>query len=324
MKIPLSVRARYDAIRHNYVRLGVLVDEMIRAKKSSRWHYESRVKEAESYVLKLETGREKFPGRPEDMFGCTLVVENHSKIEEAAQLITSLFKEQYRRPENPRSTSLPSHSFAFDDLRLYVSWHDDDSLPPTGLEGVLFEAQIKTFLQHAWGIATHDLVYKSDSISWGTSRVAHQVKAMLENAELSISEAKKLTDCALLARDDRETRDVTAVISEIRARWPDPDFLPKQLVRLAQNVLDLARTFRLQPVDIWSAVDAASAAGRGAKLMNVSPYSAILEALVVARGAPLFQPLQHPNNRRHVFVPAEVELPSLPPLAMTWIIAPTS
>jgi ppGpp synthetase/RelA/SpoT-type nucleotidyltranferase len=322
MKIPLSVRNRYDEIRPKYVELKGLVDAKLTGKRSSRWHYESRVKELESYALKLETGRETHPGRPEDMFGCTIVVENHSKIFDAAALITELFREEYRRPADPKITSLLSHSFAFDDLRLYVCWKDDDALPPTICRDLLFEVQIKTFLQHAWGIATHDLIYKADEISWGTSRVAFQVKAMLENAELSITQAKRLTDSVLLDRGDKQTRIVNEAITDIKSRWHEPGILPNNILGLAQNVIDLARTLRLDISDVWRSLDAGSAAGRGAKTLNLSPYGAILESLVLERGATLFQPLGHVKNNRSIFVPLEIELPVLSPAVLAWVITP--
>src|SRR6185295_542993 len=79
-----------------------------------------------------------------------------------------------------------THEFSFDDLRLYTKWKPDVTLPTPTFAGVVFELQIKTFLQHAWSIATHDLIYKTDSISWPKERVAFEIKAMLEHAENAI------------------------------------------------------------------------------------------------------------------------------------------
>lgn len=323
MKIPGSIRQVYDQIRPTYVQLQGKVESLIRANISKRWHYENRVKELESYALKLETSREKHPIRPEDMLGCTVVVENHSRIADAAEIITRLFKLEYRKPESPNATFNRSDSFAFEDLRLYVSWLDDPTLPPTGLEGVLFEVQVKTFLQHAWGIATHDLIYKSDEISWGSSRVAYQVKAMLENAELSITEAKRLTACAMLDRADEKTKEIQETIKALKQRWPQPETLPKNLQGLAQNVIYISRTLNVDLDELWAIVDAATESGGGASLLNLSPYSAILDALVKKRGLALFTSLQHPKNSRSLFVPNEVELPQLPPKVRNWIIQPT-
>ena len=324
MKIPQSVRNCYSEICPPYEILKSLVDAKIGGKKSPKWHYESRVKELESYAIKLETGREPYPRRPEDLFACTVVVENHSKIPETAQLMASLFHEEYRRPRAANKTALYSHSFAFEDLRIYAAWADDDSLPPTPANGLLFEIQIKTFLQHAWGIATHDLIYKTDEASWGSSRVAYQVKAMLENAEMSISEAKRLTTCTLLDRTDSLTETLAVTIKELKARWTEPGTLPHNIQGLANNIIDLSRTLRINLQQIWTTLDTATAAGRGAKLLDLSPYAAVLDALVAECKAPLFAPLAHRNNERHLFVPNEIDLPALPNGAQNWIVRPSA
>ena len=226
MKVPQSVRVLYEDLVPKYVALKAAVDSILLSKKQPRWHYESRVKEEISFALKLETGRVKDPRDSEDFFACTLVVENHSRIAEAEAFILGIFKLDQRRPKDPAFTHLAPSSFDFDDLRLYVRWVDAAGHKPVGLDGMLFEVQIKTFLQHAWGIATHDFVYKSDGVDWSGSRIAYQVKAMLENAELSIGEAKKLAASAMMNRVDQECKDLRMMIEEIKKRW-EPNHLPK-------------------------------------------------------------------------------------------------
>ncbi|MGO9200034.1 MAG: hypothetical protein ACLQM8_05780 [Limisphaerales bacterium] len=324
MKIPQSVRNCYSEIHARYVDLKGLVDPKIKSRKSDKWHYESRVKELESFAIKLETGREPHPHRSEDMFACTIVVENHSKIPEAATLAADLFKVEYQRPQQQKKTSLYSHSFDFDDLRIYASWVDDESQPPTFANGLLFEIQIKTFLQHAWGIATHDMIYKTDEANWGSSRVAFQVKAMLENAELSISEAKRLASCTLLDRTDKQTEILAITIEDLKARWTEPGTLPHNIHGLAKNLLDLTRTLRISLEELWQTLDTATAAGRGARMLDYSPYGAILDALVAERRERLFKPLTHEKNERYLFVPSEIELPAMPEGAQKWIVRPTA
>jgi hypothetical protein len=259
--------------------------------------------------------------KPEDFFGCTLVVENKARIADAEKLVADIFTLEGRRPKDPKKTHLPPHSFDFDELRLYVSWKDDPKNRPTGLQGLLFEVQIKTFLQHAWGIATHDFIYKADEVEWATSRIAYQVKAMLENAELSIGEAKKLTDSEMLDRCDWECQNLKDTIVTIKAKW-DPTQLPTDLRRLAQNLLELSGTLRIEMKDIWEALDEATAAGDGTKTLNLSPYAATLAALLKKRGATLLNPLGHPKCRNMLFVPQEVTLPAVNDQITARIIRP--
>ena len=95
MKVPQSVRQTYEQILPLYTAMQPAVDERMRALKSPKWHYESRVKEMESYAQKLETSREPNPNRPEDMLGCTLVVENHAKVQPAVDAVVTAFPLSY-------------------------------------------------------------------------------------------------------------------------------------------------------------------------------------------------------------------------------------
>src|SRR5215213_854291 len=218
MKIPRSVRDVYLEQLEKYQKLKEIVDALVVPLKDARWHYESRVKSEEGYALKLETGRaevDKF----EDFFACTLVVENQARIKSAKNLVLSHFTLKYRRPKYDDFTHKSSESFPFDDLRLYVQYKDDPTLPPTGVDGLLFEFQIKTFLQHAWSIATHDLTYKSDTISWAKARIAFQIKAMLEHAEVSIETAESLALTPDLAKSDSSTKSVSEAIELVKGLW---------------------------------------------------------------------------------------------------------
>ena len=321
MKISRVVREIYQDIHPRYVDLQRNVDSLLLSNKEKRWHYESRVKAEESFALKLETGRVPDPNNPEDFFACTLVVENHARIATAEELINRLFVVQSRRPKLDTATHLSPENFGFDDLRLFVKWKDDAALPPTTLSGMVFEIQVKTYLQHAWGIATHDFVYKSDDVDWAESRIAFQVKAMLEHAELSIGEAKRLSEAKLLGRCDKVNLELKETIMAIKDRW-QPDQLPTDLKRLAENIVNLSRSLELKPDELWRVVDEATHNGSGAKLLNLSPYAATLDALFNAKGQALFDSLGKYYIKNSIFVPDEITLPNLPADVMKKIVRP--
>ncbi len=44
-----------------------------------------------------------------------------------------------------------------------------------------------------WGIVSHDLDYKSQKYSWSVGKVCSQIKAILDSAELALSEAELLS-----------------------------------------------------------------------------------------------------------------------------------
>lgn len=321
MKIPQSVRTLYYELLPKYEKLGQKVDALVSTRKEKGWHYDSRIKGEESFALKLETGRVKDPQFVEDFFGCTLVVENHSRTTLAEKAILEIFPLYERRPKESHFTHLAPYSFDFDDLRLYVKWVDDPKQRPTDLDGLVFEVQIKTFLQHAWGIATHDFIYKSDDVDWPASRIAYQVKAMLESAELAIGEAQRLTGSAMLCKSDRNCTNLRSIIGEIKKRWK-LETLPKDLRRLAQILADLSSLLSIPLAEIWAAIDEATRAGEGTNTLNLSPYGAILASLIRQRGSELFDRLACATRRGSLFVPLEVSLPEVSAAAKERIIQP--
>lgn len=310
MKVPGSMRSLYDAQWPLNEVLKEKVDHRLKSLKHQGWHYESRLKELESFALKVESGRFSSPEALEDFFACTLVVRNAAEVSEAEALIIREFAFKERRPRTDDSTHKDPDSFPFDDLRLYVAWRDDPTLRPTSVNGLLFEVQIKTFLQHAWSIATYDLVYKTAEPHWGKQRIAFQIKAMLEHAEVSIQEAEKLSAGAALAKTTRASRSLSEAIAVLRAVWASDD-LPKDLRRLAENVCAVAEALRLDMADLKRVLEAEGAEGRGAHTRNLSPFGVVIASLFRRRRDQLIGVLSSPHHKKRpkIVISAEVELP---------------
>jgi len=307
MKIPGSVRTLYAEQRPRYDRLKDQVDARLRSLAARRnWHYESRVKTELSMALKLESGRVPDPKQVEDFFACTLVVRNLSEISDAETQIRALFDLKERRPRSADWTHKCANAFPFDDLRLYVGWKDDQALPPSGLAGTRFEVQVKTFLQHAWGIATHDLIYKTDDVSWSRQRIAYQVKAMLEHAEVSIQEADRLAQTATLCKTQQDTQELAEIISVLKDNW-DSDLLPPDLSRLADNTRTVMRLAKAKIADLRSVLDQERHRHRGGLPANISPYAIVVQAMAWHRAAAIQAGLQ--DGRDRILVTGEMELP---------------
>ncbi|MCL4807723.1 MAG: hypothetical protein KJ062_07995 [Thermoanaerobaculia bacterium] len=279
MKIPASIRSLHGQLLERQTLLKGQVDALFSGKKQVRWHYESRLKELESFALKLETGRVASVKDLEDFFACTIVVENRQAIGKALELVRELFQVDYMRPESMERTSKRATDFPFDDLRVYARWKEEDAYPRTGVEGILFEIQIKTFLQHAWMIATHDLVYKTDRPSWPKARIAFQIKAMLEHAEASILGAEELAALPDLKMCDDQTSHVLEVLGFVERHW-DARQLPRDRVRLAQNIADLMKALRVELSEMDEALRKESAEGRGDEILNLSPYATLLQTIL--------------------------------------------
>lgn len=309
MKVPLSIRRLYDAQQEGNVRLKEFVDERLKRLKHERWHYESRLKSLESFALKVESGRFPRPEALEDFFACTVVVANGKEIQEAEQLIQAHFTVHTRRPPRDVSTHKEPQAFPFDDLRLYVCLQDDPALPPRAFAGIRFEIQIKTFLQHAWSIATHDLIYKTDEANWSKERIAYQIKAMLEHAELSIQEAEQLAQSLALAKTTATTRTLQDIIALLRTLWQADD-LPTDVRRLAENIQALAAAVKIDVTRLQAILERQQHQGKGPLTRNLSPYGIVVQSLLSECPTQFMTWLSATNERRKVVIPAEIEWPA--------------
>lgn len=308
MKIPASIRRLHEDQKIVNDRLKVRVDKLMASIKLPRWHYESRVKEPISFALKIESGRFDRPFALEDFFACTLVVANSREVTEAEKLIRESFAVKARKPKQSNQTHKASDSFPFDDLRLYATLLPNPSMPPTDLSEVLFEIQIKTFLQHAWSIATHDLLYKTDDVNWSKQRIAFQIKAMLEHAEVSIQEAESLAKSKSLAKEDRRTTDIRSGIKLVKAQW-SPDELPTDVRRLAENVANLLDGLQFKFDGLEKVLKAGKANRGGKHPANLSPYATIIQYLLEAEQEKMTALLTRDNSRNKILIPVEIELP---------------
>lgn len=279
MKINSSIRTVYQELYEVHKLLEVRVKEAFEGRKLKQWFFICRIKEEESFALKLETGRVINPRAMEDFFACTLVVENRSSISEALKIVEEICDIVGRRPLEDGKTHKSPEEFCFDDLRLYVKLKASEQLPSTPLDDIIFEIQIKTFLQHAWSIATHDLVYKGQNVNWGRARVAYQIKAMLEHAEVSVERVDAIAESSLLAVTDEKIRSLKAVIDWLKSTWED-EWLPRDMVRLGENILDLAQAINVDLNEIIECVRIDTEAGQGgAALHDLTPFAAILRSL---------------------------------------------
>ena len=309
MKILQSISKIYNEQKPFAEKLKVQVDKTIFAKKRETWHYYSRVKSEESFALKLETGRIKDPKQLEDFFAATLVVENINEIKNAIEFIASIFEIKDRRPSTDDFTHKESSSFAFDDLRLYVSLKKIDYLPLGLLYDLKFEVQIKTFLQHAWSIATHDLIYKSDAVSWSKERVAFQIKAMLEQAEISISGADALSKLPELAKENSESKALNEAKKFLISVFPS-ESLPFDLLRLSRIVNDLLKIFEIGLPILKEIIEAENALHRGVETLNLSPYGIIMQSIMNQKPKLVQKVFRtgHKLKAKGILLPSEVSL----------------
>jgi ppGpp synthetase/RelA/SpoT-type nucleotidyltranferase len=321
MKIVGSIRSKFEENRQEYQLLKQEIDLLLDGHREKKWHYESRLKELESYAQKAETGR-LAPNRPEDYFACTIVVENATSIQRAVELVEKYCDIEYKRPAQTTVTHKGPESFPFDDLRLYVRLKANPSLPPKQIDKLLFEVQIKTYLQHAWTIATHDLVYKSNDISWSQQRIAFQIKAILEGAETSILSAQALKSAPNINLQDGKTSQQKEIITAVTKLWEQSD-LPDNITRLAQTIYDLMKAVNIHLDEVVKCVNAETGVGRGVNTKNLPPYLIIIQSLINSNNTSFkkYVTTKKPERAFKILIPSEIEIPpSYPRLHTTAII----
>jgi ppGpp synthetase/RelA/SpoT-type nucleotidyltranferase len=313
MKIPSAVRHAYDSQAEGNAELQRRVRTLIDDFRDPRWHYEDRIKEVESFALKIESGRVHDPYFLEDFLGCTIVVRNALEVPKVEQAIHERFKLMERRPPHDDSTWYSPDRFPFDYLRLYVRLRESAILPVTPLHNITFELQIKTFLQHAWSVATHDLIYKTDDVQWSKERIAYQIKAMLEHAEVSIEQAESLSSSIIVNRDDRTSRDLQGVIGLIRDFWP-VERLPTNFKQLGKNIQEVLDRLRLSCERLKEILGLEETAGRGAQSLNLTPYGVVVQAILTHERDRFDSYVTNPRTRRAIMVPGDLEPEPDPPL----------
>lgn len=252
IEVALSVRQSFDSQRRVADLLKTEFDRLLE-RRPREWHVTSRVKSFDSFVEKLQTGRFHDQDHMEDFFAATVVVPNRSALVGAEGWLSEVLVVDSRRP-SAGPTRISASDFRFDDLRLYGTLRPAPGLPRGPIHEMLFEVQVKTFLQHAWGVATHDTVYKTDRSSWTRNRMAYQIRALLEHAEAAADAIAAYESAALNPVVGENEARVQLVIELIGSRW-NPDFLPSSLVRAGENIDSLARELGISTSQFVSDVE---------------------------------------------------------------------
>ena len=308
MKIANTIRNTYFNLKEINERLSNEVRSWLEGQvQDNGWFFVHRIKKLESYALKAETGRVSNPARMEDFFACTIIVSTASEISEAESLLLTRYTVTERRPSEDQITNKRSSNFLFDDLRLYLMLGPSATGRNTDLESLVFEVQVKTILQHAWSIATHDLIYKTDSVSWSKERIAFQVKAMLEHTELAIAEAGRLADSSTIAKTDDATKKTLEIINSVRAFWPT-ERLPKDTRRLAQIIQSVLSFCNIDPSQLVNILQEEQKRSRTLP-MNLSPYAFFIQALANKPEVNLEKAISRSSNRTRILVHDDMELP---------------
>lgn len=304
MATPISWREAYKKQVPLAERLQEEVDKYLK-KAPQGWFTESRVKKENSFYQKIETGRYKNIDQLEDFFGALVVVPLPSDIPAALDFLKKFFETDYQRPPDLHRAQFSASVFRFNDIRLYGHLRGDDSMPPTPVNEIIFEIQVRTFFQHAWSSSTHDLVYKHPKFSWARNRVAAQIKAILENAEIIIDSIDDLEKSQPLLLVGSQEGELNSILDVVLNHWNGGD-LPENLKRLVETLSDLCSALTLDADSLNQLLNKGKAELKGHP-DGWSPYQCVVDYASRFEPEKTRRVLRKKSNRpKHFFVTSEV------------------
>lgn len=233
MIIPPEISSKYKEILLSLGRLKTDIDPVLeKIAASLNGLYFSRIKSEESFTQKLEGG--KFAAdKIIDLFGATIVVATSREVDDVEKKVSEMFKIHKKLANREKAPE----EFIYDDVHLIISFEQKNVVPDREYLNREFELQIKTFLQYAWDKATHDLLYKGQTISWSLFRVAYQTKAMLEQADQVLVQIEKTAELCP-ENEYKAFKDRNRIIELSTKIW-EPVQLPADMRRLSSNIYDL-------------------------------------------------------------------------------------
>lgn len=306
-KVEASIRRAHEHLAEEFEVVEKQVKELlVDACAHSKWAFEDRLKALDSYAMKLMTGRcDKY--LVDDFYACTIVVPNLKAVTQAIELVKASLRVLEEKPGE--ETNARPTSFGFDSVRMYCKL--PDSVDPKSYHELMFEVQVKTLLEHAWSKATHDFSYKGDDISWAKERLAAQIKAVLDNVDLSINEMENTASSEFLNKRNpsyEELKSIVALLKEQFGAEGGPHTITdyKRLAEQVQRVLSRTNT---SIDDLRAHMTNEAAEGRGRHIINLSAYSIILMSLIQQQPDKMKSALEKKRafpNKGLIVIPFEV------------------
>ncbi len=211
--------------------------------ESTGFAFISRIKQPASLAEKVETGRYSKWSEVDDLFACAIVIPTVADETAVLEFLRLSFREVVTRG---RGSSLKDPSaFRFDSTRFVATLRPTlDPEPPDALSRQTFEVQVRTAFEHAWSVATHNLVYKGETIDWRRLRLMAQLKAATEQLDQLITGFDEVAEKIL----DQQWPEVSAkkLMEESFRQWiatgkiPE-DASPDSWVRFSDNLYSLLR-----------------------------------------------------------------------------------
>jgi hypothetical protein len=211
--------------------------------------YSHRVKDLDSTSEKLESGRYPSWDSLDDLVAFTIVVPTSTHEPAVVEFLRETYDEREFRSKY--STAKPPDQFRFDATRWYGQIRSDEPLPDLELRAfsIQFEVQIPTAFENAWSVVTHDLVYKGDDVDWRKRRLAAQLKAQVEQIDVTVENFEEVSanyPASGWAETDAMSHAVTELKRLIADGAIDESLMPSSWTRFCENMIGLSSTVSRQ------------------------------------------------------------------------------
>lgn len=157
---------QYNEYKHVYSELGEIIQRLVSEKiKNIDIHTISvtnRIKSEESLKRKLALKDGKYNTLHDltDILGVRIITMYSDEIDKVAKMLEELFEIDWKNSVDKRKT-LGVSEFGYISLH-YICSLKKESLFSENYDGIRFEIQIRTQMQHIWSEINHDIGYKSD------------------------------------------------------------------------------------------------------------------------------------------------------------------
>jgi hypothetical protein len=176
--------------------------------------------------------------------------------------------------------------FRFDSTRVIARArcpHDLSGDKGPSIYEYFFEVQVRTAFEHAWSVATHDLVYKGSSIDWKRIRLAAQLKATSESLDTAVAAFDNLANGIIESPWDRIRDQIEVskyVVSAFDGQRLPGNLKPASISRFSENFYALTRSAQpdLSVTDALTTIDAELKKGKSIPV-SVSLYQLFLGIL---------------------------------------------
>lgn len=303
MKISASIRDLHSSLKQQAELLKTYVDDIISPYcQANDFDYHSRIKSLESFAEKIELGRTEI----NDFFGATVVVPQYNQI----KLVKEYLNNDFELLEiKPNSAKRPQ-DFDFDSYRYYYKLKDSLSTQKLEYKDFKFEIQIVTLLEKAWSKIFHNYSYKTNDINWTKERLSYQIKTLLKNADMMIHEADSLSESSYI-KDNCDNYDALKKIKNILQKYWEPDFLSNNnMKRQCEALYNIVKVTQITIEELDNLINQETLRGKGAKLLNLSPYSSIIQALLDTQNKKFLDNTKKINKHLpFILIIDEIELP---------------